>query len=168
LKRSVQLCCVLTVCILAAVAQTHKSSPYMPEQPLPFSHRMHAGKLALKCTTCHTNRDPGEKMGFASPASCMQCHSDIATDKPAIQKLAAFARDKREIKWVRIYEIPSYVRFSHRAHLTAGNTCVECHGQIKEREQVYRETDMSMAGCMNCHQTKRASIDCTYCHEKMD
>ena len=107
-------------------------------------------------------------MGFASAASCMQCHSDISADKPAIQKLASFAKDKREIKWVRVYEIPSYVRFSHRAHLKAGSTCADCHGQVKEREKMYREGDISMASCMSCHQMKGASIDCNYCHEKMN
>lgn len=168
LKKIFQLCCVIAFCILVVVAQTAKQPAFAPEQPLPFSHKQHAGKMAMKCATCHTNRDPGEKMGFASAASCMQCHSDIAADKPTIQQLAAGAKDKREIKWVRVYQIPSYVRFSHRSHLTAGNTCVECHGPVKEREKTYRDGDMSMAGCMNCHQKKSASIDCTFCHEKMD
>lgn len=168
LKRIFQLCSVAVFCILVSAAQTARQTLPAPEQPLPFSHKAHAGKLALKCATCHTNRDPGEKMGFASAASCMQCHSDISADKPAIQKLASFAKDKREIKWVRVYEIPSYVRFSHRAHLKAGSTCADCHGQVKEREKMYREGDISMASCMSCHQMKGASIDCNYCHEKMN
>lgn len=168
MKKFLQLGCVLTFCILITVAQTARQTLPAPEQPMPYSHKLHAGKLALKCATCHANRDPGEKMGFASVASCMQCHSDIAVEKPAIQKLAAYAKEKREVKWVRVYQIPSYVRFSHRAHLTAGSTCVECHGNVKEREKLYREGDISMAGCISCHQTKSASINCDFCHEKMN
>lgn len=139
-----------------------------PEQPLPFSHRKHAGEMGLKCATCHRNPDPGEKMGFAPTAICMGCHSEIASDRPAIQKLAAFDREKREIRWVRVYQIPTFVFFSHRAHLAAGSTCVDCHGQVRERDRIYPEVEHTMATCIKCHQAKQASIDCAYCHEKMD
>lgn len=166
LKTMLQLGCVLAACLLVATAQT-KQPPAPPEQPLPFSHKLHAGALQLKCATCHKNPDPGERMGLATAAMCMQCHSDVKTESPAIQQLAALTQAKREIKWVRVYEIPSYVMFSHRAHLAAGGTCADCHGQVKELEKMYRVADISMASCMNCHQAKGASVDCTYCHEKM-
>lgn len=167
LRRLSQLCCMAVVCLLVTVAQT-KQPPPPPEQPIPFSHKLHAGTQQLKCATCHKNPDPGERMGLATAAMCMQCHEDVKTDSPAIQKLASFANNKREIKWVRVYEIPSYVFFSHRAHLEAGGTCVECHGEVKELEQMYRAKEINMASCMNCHQAKGASIDCTYCHEKLN
>jgi hypothetical protein len=96
----------------------------------------------------------------------MQCHSAIKTDSPAIQKLAAFAKNDREIRWARVYEIPSYVNFSHRTHLESGNGCEDCHGRVVEREQLFREGDISMGGCMNCHRVKKVSIDCTFCHEQ--
>lgn len=150
--------------ILIAVGQTAKPPP--PAQPIPFSHKLHIGELNLECKTCHANPDPGERMGLAAPAACMECHSTVGADSPAIQKLAAFAKNRREIRWARIYEIPAYVRFSHRTHLTAGTTCAECHGQVKEREQLYREVDLSMAGCVNCHRARKASIDCAFCHEQ--
>ena len=102
---------------------------------------------------------------MAAPAVCMQCHAAVKTGSPDIQKLAAFAKNGREIRWARVYEIPSYVNFSHRTHLAAGNTCEECHGKVAEREALFREGDVSMGGCMNCHRAKKASIDCTYCHE---
>lgn len=135
------------------------------EQPIPFSHKVHAGTLKLKCKMCHPNPDPGETMTIAEAPICMQCHSAVKTDSPAIQKLAAFARNGREIPWVRVYQIPGFVNFSHKAHLAAGNTCAECHGDVAARDVLSRETDISMGGCMNCHRAKKASIDCTYCHE---
>src|SRR5436305_8440054 len=79
-----------------------------PEQPVPFSHKVHAGNLKMKCKMCHPNPDPGETMTIAAPASCMQCHSTIKSDSPAIQKVAAFAKNERDLKWVRVYQIPSY------------------------------------------------------------
>ena len=105
-------------------------------------------------------------MTVAAPAVCMQCHSAIKADSPAIQKLAAFAKNDRPIQWARVYQIPSYVNFSHRQHVQAGNTCAECHGKVAERDQLFREADISMGGCMNCHRLKKASIDCTSCHEQ--
>jgi len=153
---------------LPFVAAQTAQQPAAPEQPIPFSHRQHAGTLQLKCATCHKNPDPGERMGLATAAMCMQCHSDVKTDSPAIQKLASFANEKREIKWARVYEIPSFVMFSHRSHLATGSACADCHGQVKERERLHREGDISMKGCVNCHQAKGASVDCTYCHDKMN
>jgi len=136
-----------------------------PDQPIPFSHKVHAGNLKLKCKMCHPNPDPGEAMRIAASSVCMQCHSTIKAETPAIQKLAALAKTDREIQWVRVYEIPTYVQFSHKLHLQAGSTCEECHGRVAEREQLSREADISMGGCMNCHRARKVSIDCTFCHE---
>ena len=144
----------------------YAQSPKPPEQPIPFSHKAHAGALKLACKMCHPSPDPGEMMTLPEVSRCMQCHSAVKTDSPAIQKLATLAKRNREIEWVRIYQIPTYVAFSHRAHLEAGATCLECHGPVAEREHLFRETDISMGGCMNCHRARKASNDCTYCHEQ--
>ena len=136
-----------------------------PVQPIPFSHKVHAGAMKLACKMCHPNPDPGETMTVVAAGKCMSCHSAIKADSPAIQRLAAYAKDNRAVPWVRVYEIPSFVDFSHRAHLEKGNTCQDCHGPVAERDQLAKETDISMGGCMNCHRTKKASLDCAFCHE---
>jgi hypothetical protein len=155
--------CLAVVCLSPATGQTQQKAP--PEQPIAYSHKKHVGELKLKCNMCHPNRDPGEIMGIPQAAVCMQCHSSVKTDSPAIQKLADFAKAKRDIRWVRIYQIPTYVMFSHKAHLQTGATCQECHGPVQEREQMFKETDISMGGCMSCHKAKNASNDCSFCHE---
>ena len=151
---------------MAVSAQTIKQPPPPPQQPVAFSHKLHAGTLELKCSQCHPNPDPGERMSIAAASSCMQCHAEIGVDRPEIQKLAAFAKNSREIRWARIYQIPADVMFSHKSHLAIGSTCKECHGQVAERDRLYLEGDISMGGCINCHKTKEASVDCTYCHEQ--
>lgn len=154
------------VFIWSAAAQTAKQLPATPPpQPVPFSHKVHVGKLKQECKLCHPSPDPGERMGIAPIATCLTCHSESAPTNQALQTLASFAKSKREIRWARVYEIPTYVRFSHRAHMAAGSTCVKCHGPVAERDQLYKETDLSMGACMNCHSEYKASIDCTYCHE---
>ncbi|MDQ6676509.1 MAG: cytochrome c family protein [Acidobacteriota bacterium] len=147
-----------------AVSASSAAAP-PPEQPIPFSHQEHAGNLKIKCKMCHPNPDPGEVMTLPAASVCMQCHSAIQANSPAIRKLAVFARNDREIPWARVYEIPTYVKFSHRAHLESGNTCQECHGPVEQRAQLSKEGDTSMGGCMNCHRLKKASIDCGFCHE---
>jgi Class III cytochrome C family. len=132
-----------------------------PVQPVPYSHKQHIA-LGLKCKDCHTNPDPGEVMGIPASSRCMACH---ATIKP-VQKLTASVRDKKPIDWVRVYQIPSYVYFNHRTHLESGAQCETCHGKVSERDRLFREGDISMGGCMKCHQANKASIACNYCHEQ--
>lgn len=167
-KTLLQISCLLALSLLAVAAQTGNQTLPGPQQPIAFSHKLHAGAQNLKCATCHKNPEPGERMGLATAALCMQCHEDVKPESPEIQKLAGFAKEKRDLKWRRVYEIPSYVYFSHRAHLQAGGTCTECHGEVKELEQMYMVKEINMASCVNCHQAKGASFDCSYCHEKMN
>jgi hypothetical protein len=136
-----------------------------PVQPIPFSHKVHAGTMKLQCKMCHPNPDPGETMTIARPATCMECHSSIKSDSPAVQKLVQADKSGRPIPWVRVYEIPSFVSFSHRTHLEKRNTCRECHGPVAERDRLYREVDLSMGGCIECHRVKKAGMDCSFCHE---
>lgn len=153
---------LLIISVFVLSAQT----PVPPAQPVPFSHKHHVGTLKLKCNMCHPNRDPGETMGIAAASVCMQCHASVKTDSPHIQKVAASAAEKRPLKWARVYQIPTFVFFSHRAHVESKNTCQECHGDVGQREALFKEVDLSMTGCMNCHKAKNASNDCTYCHEQ--
>jgi hypothetical protein len=135
-----------------------------PEQPIPFSHQIHAGTVKLACDTCHGLSKSGDSFAIPQATFCMQCHQTIAADKPAIQKLAGYAKSGQAIPWVRVYEVPSFVTFSHKTHLDHGNTCQECHGPVAERTQLSKETDISMAGCLACHRTKQAATGCDTCH----
>ena len=135
----------LTLLLLAAAAA------FAQQQPVPYSHKLHAGDLKLKCATCHPNPDPGEAMTLPAPAVCGGCHK---------------GKYDREIKWAPVYTIPSFVYFSHRTHIQAGNTCEDCHGPVATRTQLTREKDLTMGSCMNCHREKNASTECTFCHEQ--
>jgi hypothetical protein len=136
-----------------------------PVQPVAFSHKVHAGTVQLPCAMCHPNPDPGERMTLPPASLCLQCHETIKADSPEIAKLTTLTSGDREVPWVRVYQIPTYVFFSHRAHLDAGSTCADCHGPVAERDVIAREGDITMAGCMNCHTEKGASLDCGFCHQ---
>ena len=78
------------------------------------------------------------------------------------------------IPWVRVHNLPDYVYFDHRAHVTAGVTCQKCHGPVESMERVRQVESLSMGWCVNCHRdaTKNgidgrpvhASTDCAVCH----
>lgn len=108
------------------------------QQPIPYSHKTHLA-LGLKCNSCHKNPDPGEIMGFPAESFCLSCHRTVKSDSPHIAKLAAAAKDKTPLPWVRIYQIPPNVYFSHRVHTQAGATCETCHGPVKDRDLITKE-----------------------------
>lgn len=135
-----------------------------PEQPLPFSHKLHAGTMSLPCQTCHTPSSSGEAFRIPQAPVCMQCHLTIATDRPAIQKLASYAQSKAPIPWVRVYELQSFVTFSHKTHLDHDVTCQQCHGAVNARDRLSKEADLSMKWCVDCHAARQASTDCNACH----
>ena len=136
-----------------------------PAQPLPYNHKLHLS-LKLKCQDCHTNPDPGERMGFPATAKCMSCHALIGKDKPAIRSLASFAQSGEPIPWVRVYSVAAGVYWSHRSHLEANLTCEGCHGEVAQMEVMSKPKDVTtMAGCMACHRANGASTGCEFCHE---
>ena len=150
----------LAVLTLVAFAQEHN----IPQQPVAFSHKQHVA-LGLGCRDCHVNPDPGVAEGLPAASKCMSCHFSIAKDRPAIQKLKEYADRKEAIPWAAVYEIPNFVRFSHRVHAKAGFPCAKCHGPVETRDALWRETDLSMAGCVACHRQHKASTNCRACHE---
>lgn len=157
-------CAAVLIFGLATLAGYQEEAPRGPEQPIPYSHKKHLA-MGLKCGACHTNPDPGELMGIPDGKVCMGCHQSVKTDSPHIRKLADFVKSEREIPWVRVYRIPSYVFFSHKAHGEAGAKCETCHGPVPRRDVLARESDISMGGCMDCHRKNKASNDCAFCHE---
>ena len=137
-----------------------------PVQPLPYSHKTHlAAGLGLACNACHTNPAPGQMMTFPATAKCMQCHVAVAKDKPAIQKLAQFAKSGEPIPWVRVYQLTPGVNWSHRKHLDAGMQCVMCHGDVAKLDAMAQTTSVtSMAPCIACHTAHDAPTTCQTCH----
>lgn len=136
-----------------------------PKQPISFNHKVHVTDGKQSCSLCHADTDPGELVDMPDVAKCMSCHSSIPPNTPAEQKLSAMAKQNREVDWVRVYQIPTFVRFSHRQHTQAGAQCEKCHGPVATRTALWRERQLSMGECMTCHRETKASLDCGSCHE---
>lgn len=135
-----------------------------PVQPIPYSHKLHLA-LSLECKTCHTNPDPGKLMTYPASSTCMMCHASVARTKPAIQKLAGFAKSQEAVPWVRVYAVLPGVNWTHRKHLEAGMKCETCHGQVAQMETMSEATSVTTMGvCIRCHAANNAPTVCQTCH----
>ena len=152
------------IAVTVALAQ-EAGDQSAPKQPVPFSHKLHVSDLKQPCKSCHGNPDPGEMVDMPEAAKCMSCHSGIQPKTAGERKLAAFAKQNRDLDWARVYQIPTFVRFSHRQHTEAGVTCEGCHGPVSQRVELWQERPMTMGSCMDCHRQMKASLDCGSCLE---
>lgn len=143
-------------------AQEDKNKPI--KQPVAFSHKSHA-ESGLQCARCHTKAESSDQAGIPNAKDCLACHRNFQTDSATLQTLAAYEKAHQEIAWVRIYKLPSFVFFRHQSHLKAKATCATCHGEVQSRDVLWKEKEISMTACMNCHQERKASTACNYCHE---
>jgi hypothetical protein len=62
------------------------------------------------------------------------------------------------IPWKKIHVLPDYVYFNHRAHVTAGVSCVSCHGRIDQMVEVRQEKPLNMAMCLECHRDPAPNV----------
>ena len=132
---------------------SHLEVGYQPEQPIPYSHRLHAGELGIDCRYCHTNVFESSHANIPSTETCMNCHNKIKTDSPHIQKLQESYDTNTPIEWVNVHQLPDYVYFDHSRHVNSGVGCVSCHGKVNKMEVVYQAEPMSMKWCLDCHRS---------------
>jgi hypothetical protein len=137
-----------------------------PVQPIAYTHKVHVQQNGMHCTDCHIGVEKGPMASIPGISICMSCHEDTATDKPEIQKLAAYFKRGEDIPWQRVYGFPpiSHVKFNHAPHIRAKVECSTCHGDIPNMTQAQRVVNHTMGFCKNCHEEKKASNDCMTCH----
>ena len=131
---------------------------YAPEQPVPYSHRLHAGEMELDCRYCHANVERSHEAMIPPTQTCMGCHTQV---HPESQRLAA-VRESFEtgesVEWVRVHQVPDHVFFDHSVHLAAGVGCVTCHGRVDQMEEVHQDQPLSMGWCLECHRNPEPNI----------
>ena len=156
---------------------------YQPEQPIAFSHKIHAGENAVDCNYCHSGARHSKSAGVPSANVCMNCHtyinegrSDEGTQE--ISKIyAAIGFDpesrtyiegyeQQPIEWIRIHNLPDLAYFNHSQHVSvAGVECQECHGPIQEMEVVEQYSPLTMGWCINCHRETKVDTTNNYYHD---
>ena len=135
-----------------------------PDQPINFPHPVHLA-AGISCRHCHMYTDTSAVAQIASAELCMTCHAVVAADRPEIQKLKGYADRNEAIPWVRVYNIPDFVYFSHRMHIAAGLQCAACHGEMSQQVKAYQANTLNMGFCITCHRANQAPIECYTCHK---
>ncbi len=164
--------------------------PTAPRQPIFFSHLIHAGSFQIPCQYCHADARRSSHAGLPSVERCMGCHKIIgAQDNPEIGKLHDYWRRGEAIPWVRVFKVPEFTVFPHKAHVRAGVACQTCHGPVQRMRVVGADTGsnlvndvlnlvgfrvaappLSMGWCVDCHREQnrtrgaQAPLDCIACH----
>lgn len=173
---------------------------YAPEQPIAFSHQLHAGEMEINCQYCHFGAEDSKHAGIPSANVCMNCHkfvsntfnetslADQENRKPIVSSEIAkiyaslglsLSGEKvhapKPTEWVKVHNVPDFVFFSHKPHITAGVDCAKCHGDVSTMTRVKQVEDLSMGWCLDCHRQDHKSLqnssgrtaqlqDCASCH----
>lgn len=124
---------------------------YMPRQPVPYSHRLHAGELGIDCRYCHAMVERSAVAGVPPTQTCMNCHRLVARDKESLEPIRASARTGQRMHWIRVHDLPQYAYFDHSVHLAAGVGCSTCHGDVASMDEVVQKEPLSMGWCLSCH-----------------
>lgn len=124
---------------------------YAPKQPVPYSHKLHAGDLGMDCRYCHVSVETSHEANIPSTQTCMNCHSMIGADRPTLQTVRDSWSSGKSIEWVRVHKVPEYAFFNHSVHITAGVGCESCHGNVAQMEVVSVSQPISMGWCLDCH-----------------
>ncbi len=156
---------------------------YAPKQPVPYSHRLHAGELGIDCRYCHVNVERAGVAQIPPTQTCMNCHAEIKlasaklapvreswcstvpADKrsekacPGVpkEKLAEVG-DDQAVPWVKVHKLADHAYFNHSAHVTSGVGCESCHGRVDQMEVVRQVKPLSMGWCLECHRNPEPSL----------
>ncbi|MBI1847304.1 MAG: c-type cytochrome [Candidatus Rokubacteria bacterium] len=161
-----------------------------PRQPILFSHVIHAGSFQLACQYCHADARRSDYAGLPSVQRCMGCHKIVgAQDNPEIARLHGYANRGEAVPWVRVFKVPEFTYFPHKAHVRAAVACQTCHGPVERMRVVGADTGralvddllrlaglhppqrpLTMGWCVECHRAQNATrgthapLDCVTCH----
>jgi len=171
----------------SALIDFGRQKNYEPEQPIFYSHKVHAGINQINCLYCHGAAMDSKHAAIPSVNVCMNCHKSINTYEKGpklyradgtevdgtreIEKLYSYAgfdpknaaawdpSKAKPISWTKIHNLPDHVYFNHSQHIKAGKVqCQSCHGEITEMDEVYQFSELSMGWCVNCHRDTKVDF----------
>lgn len=145
---------------------------YAPEQPIAFSHKIHAGQYEIDCKYCHTGVAKGKNATIPSVNICMNCHNQIKsgtlTGDAEIGKIIRAYEQNKPIEWVRVHNLPDLAYFNHSQHVTVGGIeCQTCHGPIQEMDVVRQHSLLTMGWCIDCHRTTQVNAQGNAYYDKL-
>jgi hypothetical protein len=137
----------------------YSRSPYpaflhnSPDQPVPYSHQLHAGGLKIDCRYCHAGVEVSAAASIPPTQTCMTCHSQVKTDSAALAPVRDSFQSGVPIAWNRVHDLADFVYFNHSIHVAKGVGCSTCHGNIAAMAKVEQVQPLTMGWCLQCHRT---------------
>ncbi len=166
--------------LIHAARQVGVNQGYEPDQPIAYSHKVHAGDNRIPCLYCHFGAEQGRYAGIPPAKVCMNCHAKIKVDSPEVKKVAEAIQQHRPIEWVKVHHLPAFVAFNHSQHVVAGKiACQECHGPVETMTRMRQDKPLTMGWCIECHRSRGVTppeghledpskaiggLDCAKCH----
>jgi len=147
---------------------------YKPEQPIKFSHKLHAGDNEIACQYCHSTVEKSRHAGIPTVNICMNCHKGIQSgpvykDKEIAKIYAAAGFDAKAgtydnskqnpLKWIKVHNLPDHVYFNHSQHVVVGKVeCATCHGDVKNMTVAEQKSPLTMKWCIECHRKTEVAM----------
>jgi cytochrome c2 len=147
---------------------------YKPEQPVKFSHKLHAGDNEIACQYCHNSVEKSRHAGIPTVNVCMNCHKGITTgpqykerEIAKIYEAAGFdpkagtydESKQKPLKWIKVHNLPDHVYFNHSQHVVVGQIdCAKCHGDVKSMTVAEQKAPLTMKWCIECHRTTEVAM----------
>lgn len=146
---------------------------YAPEQPINFSHKLHAGVHKIDCQYCHDGARRSKHAVIPATNTCMNCHEAVQEGPSGTKEIAKiydaagwdvekqkYTGEEKPIEWVKIHNLPDHVYFNHAQHVVAGKVaCQTCHGDVEEMDVLEQYAPLSMGWCVNCHRETKVDFD---------
>jgi hypothetical protein len=150
-----------------------RSPGYEPDQPIKFSHAIHAGQNQTDCQYCHSSASYSKSAGIPSSNVCMNCHLIVRNGSHSgafeIAKVIQSYENNEPIEWIRIHNLPDHAFFSHAQHVGVGKVeCQKCHGEVETMDRVKIVNDLSMGWCINCHRETAVDLHSNEFYQNYD
>jgi mono/diheme cytochrome c family protein len=148
---------------------------YKPEQPIKFSHKIHAGDNEIACQYCHNTVEKSRHAGIPSVNVCMNCHKGInkTTNNGSEAQIAKiynaagfnfekgiYDKPQNPLKWIKVHNLPDHVYFNHSQHVVVGKQeCATCHGDLKKMTVAEQQAPLTMKWCIECHRKTEVAME---------
>jgi menaquinone reductase, multiheme cytochrome c subunit len=135
-----------------------QNTGYRPEQPVPYSHKLHAGNLGMDCYYCHNTVTKAAHAAVPATETCMNCHTRVKTGSAALAPVRESYATGKPVQWVKVHSLPDYAYFNHSSHVTVGVSCVSCHGRVDQMVEVQQVKPLNMGWCLECHRNPAPNL----------
>ena len=195
-RRFVGVCLIVVTCIgmkgcwnslfhIGVYYDYRTDKGYKPEQPIKFSHKIHAGDNAIACQYCYNSVEKSRHAGIPTVNVCMNCHKSISVGPSGDKGTAEIAKiyaaagfdaknqkydlgKSNPIKWIKVHNLPDHVYFNHSQHVVVGKIeCTQCHGNVKEMTVAEQRVPMTMKWCIECHRKTDVAMEGNAYYDKL-